>query len=86
MDELRTALLANWKGYEKLHEGFLFPGKNLTFTAALGAPKWGNNKDAVDNIFLHVYDSYCKFVANGINYLGKPYDPSMLGICLFLCL
>ncbi len=47
---------------------------------ALDAPKWGNNNDYVDEIFVDLFNTYCEFVKNGINYLGKPYDPSMLAI------
>ncbi len=47
---------------------------------ALDAPKWGNDDDDVDEIFVDLFDTYCEFVKNGINYLGKPYDPSMLAI------
>ncbi len=47
---------------------------------ALDAPKWGNNDDYVDEIFVDLFNTYCDFVKNGINYLGKPYDPSMLAI------
>jgi formate C-acetyltransferase/4-hydroxyphenylacetate decarboxylase large subunit len=47
---------------------------------ALDAPKWGNDDDYIDEIFVDLFNTYCDFVTNGINYLGKPYDPSMLAI------
>jgi formate C-acetyltransferase/4-hydroxyphenylacetate decarboxylase large subunit len=46
----------------------------------LGAPKWGNDDDAVDRIFLKLFDEYCRWVKEQKNYLGQPYDPSMLAI------
>jgi len=68
MDELRDALANNWQNYEKLHRKFY------------GAPKWGNNDDEVDIIYKEIFDEYCKYVSSQKNYLGKPYDPSMLAI------
>jgi len=70
MDELRTVLLANWAGERgaALHE------------AALRAPKWGNDDDRADTYFVRFFDRYCGIVKKQINYLGQPYDPSMLAI------
>jgi len=68
MDELRQACNNNWAGYEALQR------------QALDAPKWGNNDDYVDEIYKELFESYCEYVEKQNNYLGKPYDPSMLAI------
>ena len=44
------------------------------------APKWGNDDDRVDNIFIELWEMYCNTVKKNLNYLRKPYDPSMLAI------
>lgn len=72
MATLRDALNKNWVGYENLHN------------AALKAPKWGNNDDTVDKHCVEIYDKYCKIVESQNNYLGEPYDPSMLAISTFV--
>ena len=43
-------------------------------------PKWGNDDDYVDSIFLELFRDYCDWVRGQDNYLGEPYDPSMLAI------
>ena len=68
LPELRAACENNWQGHEELR------GK------ALAAPKWGNNDDYVDNIYGNLFRAYCGYVREGTNYLGEPYDPSMLAI------
>lgn len=66
--ELRAAVAANWEGHEGLRK------------KALAAPKWGNDDDYVDRIFLDLFADYCTWVRGQNNYLGAPYDPSMLAI------
>ena len=68
LEELKAALSADWKGHEALRK------------KALAAPKWGNDDDYVDAIFLRLFDEYCRWVPGQENYLGEPYDPSMLAI------
>ncbi len=68
LEEIRKACMNNWTGYEALHK------------KALEAPKWGNNDDYVDTIYRDIFDTYCDYVAQQRNYLGEPYDPSMLAI------
>lgn len=68
MAQLRDAMLKNWEGYEKLRN------------KALGVPKWGNNDDYADSIYEDLFDTYCNYVSEQKNYLGEPYDPSMLAI------
>jgi indoleacetate decarboxylase len=68
LDELLTAVRANWKGYEALRK------------KALNAPHWGNDEEFADDIYLDLFKEYCDWVRGQENYLGKPYDPSMLAI------
>ena len=46
----------------------------------VGCAKWGNDDDYVDSIFLELFGDYCGWVRGQDNYLGEPYDPSMLAI------
>lgn len=66
--ELKKACVNNWKGFEVLRK------------KALNAPKWGNNDNYVDNIYKELFNTYCGYVVKQKNYLGEPYDPSMLAI------
>jgi len=68
LEELFCAVNENWKGFESLRK------------KALAVPHWGNDEDYVDRIFLDLFDEYCNWVTLQDNYLGKPYDPSMLAI------
>ncbi len=68
LEELRAAVAANWEGHEVLRR------------KALDAPKWGNDDDAADALFLDLFADYCAWVRGQENFLGKPYDPSMLAI------
>ncbi len=67
-DELRRAVADNWQGHEMLRK------------KALAVPKWGNDIDEVDEIYLRLFDDYCRWAVKQENYLGCPYDPSMLAI------
>lgn len=68
LSDLRAATSTNWEGHEDLRR------------KALDVPKWGNNNDHVDSIYEQLFQIYCDYVAEGTNYLGKAYDPSMLAI------
>jgi len=68
LEGLKAALAADWQGHEALRK------------KALAAPKWGNDDEYVDSIYLSLFDTYCRWVRGQDNYLGKPYDPSMLAI------
>lgn len=68
LDTVRTATAANWEGYAELKQ------------KCIDAPKWGNDDDRVDDVFVDLWDEYCATVANGTNFLGEKYDPSMLAI------
>ncbi|CAL6084537.1 4-hydroxyphenylacetate_decarboxylase [Hexamita inflata] len=67
-DELRAVLLSNWENRADL------------LALAKQAPKWGNDDDKVDQIYVKLFDFYCNTVKKQLNYLGKPYDPAMLAI------
>ena len=66
--ELQTAVAANWEGHAPLRR------------RALDVPKWGNDEEYVDEIFLDLFADYVSWVRGQRNYLGEPYDPSMLAI------
>jgi formate C-acetyltransferase/4-hydroxyphenylacetate decarboxylase large subunit len=66
--ELFEAVNNNWEGQEALRK------------KALAVPHWGNDEEYVDSMFLALFDDYCNWVRGQNNYLGKPYDPSMLAI------
>jgi pyruvate formate-lyase/glycerol dehydratase family glycyl radical enzyme len=66
--ELLAALRADWRDDEPLRK------------KALAAPKWGNDDDYVDDIFIALFDDYCRCVRGQDNFLGHPYDPTMLAI------
>lgn len=68
LNELNNACLQNWDGYDELRH------------KAFHVPKWGNNNDFVDSIYNDLFDTYCNYVSLQKNYLGEPYDPSMLAI------
>lgn len=68
LEGLRAACDTNWQGYEELRR------------RVLDVPKWGNNDDFVDKIYEYLFVTYCDYAGEGMNYLGKPYDPSMLAI------
>ena len=68
LEGLKAALAADWVGHEALRK------------RALLAPKWGNDDDDADSVFLDLFSEYCSWVAGQDNSLGEPYDPSMLAI------
>ncbi|HPS61978.1 MAG TPA: pyruvate formate lyase family protein [Bacteroidales bacterium] len=66
--ELFEAVRNNWQDHDALRR------------KALDIPHWGNDDDSVDEIFLDLFNEYCHCVRAERNYLGEPYDPSMLAI------
>jgi formate C-acetyltransferase/4-hydroxyphenylacetate decarboxylase large subunit len=68
LKQLAAAMEKNWEGNTALQQ------------RCLDVPKWGNNDDNVDEIFVELWETYCKQVAQGTNFLGEKYDPSMLAI------
>jgi len=67
-EDMVNAVKNNWQGYEALRK------------KVMAVPHWGNDEEYVDNIFLELFDEYCEWVRAQKNYLGEPYDPSMLAI------
>lgn len=68
LKELQQAIHTNWEGHDALRR------------KALKVPHWGNDEDYCDEIFADFYKEYCRIVRAQNNFLGKPYDPSMLAI------
>lgn len=68
LEELKEAIHNNWEGYEALRK------------KALDVPHWGNDDDFADSFYLDFFKSYCDVVRQQNNFLGEPYDPSMLAI------
>jgi len=66
--DLQEAIRNNWHGFEALRR------------KALQVPHWGNDDEYIDPIFLDLFGEYCDWVRGQNNYLGYPYDPSMLAI------
>jgi formate C-acetyltransferase/4-hydroxyphenylacetate decarboxylase large subunit len=67
-EDLKKAVADNWQGHAMLRK------------KVLAVPKWGNDNNEVDQIYLRLFDDYCRWVPGQENYLGCPYDPSMLAI------
>jgi formate C-acetyltransferase len=71
MDELRTALLSDWKGREELR-----------LRAARQAPKWGNNNNAADAAAKRVYDALVKKINTARNGHGGCFQAGLWSINL----
>jgi len=61
MSELQKALEANWEGYEKMRQDFL------------KAPKWGNDDDYVDQVWVRVHDDLGKMSWSVRDINGSPW-------------
>ena len=61
MAELKTALEANWEGYEEMRQDFV------------NAPKWGNDDDYVDQIWVKVYEDLGKMSWSVRDVNGQPW-------------
>ena len=61
MAELKQALLANWDGYEKMRMDFV------------RAPKWGNDDDYVDQIWVRIYEDLGKMSWSVRDINGQPW-------------
>ncbi|HPH09699.1 MAG TPA: pyruvate formate lyase family protein [Thermotogota bacterium] len=68
LPQIKKWLMENWKGFEAERK------------MVLAAPKWGNDEEEADLLMQDLWDTYCEDVEKTENYLGKPYDPSMLAI------
>ncbi|MDY6856843.1 MAG: pyruvate formate lyase family protein [Thermodesulfobacteriota bacterium] len=60
MAELKKALEANWEGYEEMRMDFV------------RAPKWGNDEDYVDKVWVKVYEALGKISWSVKDINGQP--------------
>ncbi|MDY6854795.1 MAG: pyruvate formate lyase family protein [Thermodesulfobacteriota bacterium] len=60
MAELKEALDTNWEGYEEMRQDFV------------RAPKWGNDDDYVDQVWMKVYESLGKMSWSIRDINGQP--------------
>jgi len=67
--ELKTALAANWKGYEELR-----------LTAQTRVPKWGNNDERVDGIAVKIADFVGQRINHEPNARGGVFQAALYGI------
>ena len=61
MGELKSALEANWDGYEEMRQDFV------------KAPKWGNDDDYVDQIWVKMYEDLGKMSWSVRDINGQPW-------------
>ncbi|MDY6857403.1 MAG: pyruvate formate lyase family protein [Thermodesulfobacteriota bacterium] len=61
MDELKKALETNWEGYEDMRQDFVH------------APKWGNDDDYVDQIWVRMYEDLGKMSWSVRDINGQPW-------------
>jgi formate C-acetyltransferase/benzylsuccinate synthase len=61
MAELKKALEANWEGYEEMRQDFV------------RAPKWGNDDDYVDQIYVKIYEDLGKMSWSVRDINGQPW-------------
>jgi len=61
MGRLKEALAANWDGYEEMRQDFV------------RAPKWGNDDDYVDQIWVRVYEDLGKMSRSVRDINGQPW-------------
>ncbi|MDY6854794.1 MAG: pyruvate formate lyase family protein [Thermodesulfobacteriota bacterium] len=61
MADLKTALEADWQGYEEMRQDFV------------KAPKWGNDDDYVDQIWIKVYEDLGKMSWSVRDINGQPW-------------
>jgi len=61
MAELKKALEVNWEGYEDMRQDFV------------KAPKWGNDDDYVDQIWVKMYDDLAKMSWSVRDINGQPW-------------
>jgi formate C-acetyltransferase/benzylsuccinate synthase len=61
MAQLRDALLANWEGYEDMRQDFIH------------APKWGNDDDYVDQVYVRLHEDVAKISWSVRDINGQPW-------------
>ena len=60
MAQLKQALDANWEGYEEMRQDFV------------KAPKWGNDDDSVDQVWVKMYEDLGKMSWSILDINGQP--------------
>jgi len=68
MGELKEALAANWDGYEQMRQAFV------------RAPKWGNDDDHVDQMWVRVHEDLAKVSWSMRDICGQPWPGLPEGI------
>ena len=61
IEQLKDALLANWEGYEQMRLDFV------------NAPKWGNDDDYVDQVWVKMYEDLGKMSWSKRDINGQPW-------------
>ena len=72
MDQLKEALLANWAGYEDMRMDFV------------RAPKWGNDDDYVDQIYVKIYEDLAKMSWSVRDINGQPWPTLPESVATFV--
>ncbi|MBQ6670510.1 MAG: hypothetical protein IJM80_02650 [Firmicutes bacterium] len=68
MEQLQTALEANWQGYEDMRQDFL------------RAPKYGNNEEEPDRMVAEVYEKYAEYFSACDSACGGKCVPNAISI------
>lgn len=68
LDDIRSALAANWEGWEELQKAIL-----------RDCPKHGQDVNWVNDLFAAVAGGWCSNIEGHKNYLGGPVFPGFLG-------
>ncbi len=68
MEQLMTALEANWQGYEAMRQDFL------------KAPKYGNNEEEPDRMVAEVYEKYAEYFSANDSACGDKCVPNAISI------
>ena len=69
LDELKTALAADWEGFDDLH-----------LTTRHRVPKWGNNDDRVDRFAVEITDFLGERINHEPNARGGVFQAALYGI------
>jgi formate C-acetyltransferase len=69
MSELRTALAANWRGYEELQR-----------EVVCHVPKWGNNDDTIDQLAIKISDFLGRRINREPNARNGVFQAALYGI------